>query len=111
MKKWKHFPSIVARQRTAREPDRYLSEFQEVLQSWLSIHNYKISAYFWAIAYAQRNLPRVAVIVLLHRRTSAAAIANITAAIEQAFEDIANITVVVTVDRKAFRGMVAQRIF
>jgi hypothetical protein len=53
----------------------------------------------------------VAGIVLLIRRTSAAAIANNTAAIEQAFEDIANITVVVTINRKAFRGMVAQRIF
>ena len=49
-------------------------------------------------------------ILLLHRRATAAITARITTAVEEALEDSANVTAAVTMKRKAFHSIVAQRI-
>ena len=50
-------------------------------------------------------------ILLLHRRATAAITARITtAAVEEALEDSANVTIAVTMKTKAFHSIVAQRI-
>jgi hypothetical protein len=109
MKKWREFPSIVAKRRNATTPDRYLTEFHELLQCWASIHPNGIRAYYWTIKFAKRDLPRVDIIILWHRRATVAVTACITAALEEAFEDNATLSVAVTTDSKAFRSMAAHR--
>jgi protein involved in sex pheromone biosynthesis len=109
MKKWKQLPTIVAKRHNAKTPDRYLSEFQQQLQSWATIHPNGIRAYYWTITYAKRELPKVDIIILWHRRATVALTACITAALQQAFEDNATLTVAVTSNSKAFRRIVAHR--
>ena len=109
MRKWKHFPTIVAKKRPPRTPDRYISEFQRVLKSWLSIYPNDICAYSCSIAHAKRDLPKVDIIILLHRRATAAVAASLWTALEGTFDDIANLTIAVTIDKKAFFSIVAKR--
>jgi hypothetical protein len=61
-----------------------------------------VKAYNWSIVYANRDLPKVTCIILLHRAATAEQTAAVAGALESAFEDIANMTVVVTMSRKAF---------
>ena len=109
MKRWRQYPSIVAKRRNAEAPDRYFTDFQEQLQSWASIHPNGIRAHYWGISYVKRDLPKVDIIVLWHRRATVALTACITAALQQAFEDNATLTVAVTSNSKAFRRIVANR--
>ena len=109
MRKWKQFPSIVARRRRARSPDRHLTDFQHLLQFWKSIHPKGIRAYYWAITYSKRDMPKIDIIIQCHRRATVAVIACITAALEEEFEDMATLSIAVTMDSKAFPSIVAQR--
>jgi hypothetical protein len=109
MTKWRQLPSIVAKRRIAETPDRHLTDFQKLLQYWASIHPNGIRAHYWTIKYAKRNLPRVDIIILWHRRATVAVRACITAALEEAFEDNATLSVAVTTDSEAFRCIVAHR--
>ena len=109
MKKWRQFPSIVAKRRNAKTPDRYYTDYLQQLQSWASIHPYGIRAHYWAITYAKRDLPRVDIIILWHRRATVAVTACITAALEAVFKDSATLCVAVTTKSKAFRSSVAHR--
>jgi hypothetical protein len=63
-----------------------------------------------AITYARRDLPKVNIFILLHRRATAAFAARITAAVEEVLEDSANVSIAVTMKTKAFHSIVAQRI-
>jgi hypothetical protein len=110
MRKWKHFPSIVARRRHARSPDRHFTDFEDLLKYWMSIHPKGIRAYYWAIKYAKRDMPKIDIIIQWHRRASVAVTACIMAALEEAFEDHATLAIVVTNNSKALRSIVAQRI-
>ncbi len=76
----------------------------------LGIRPNGIRGYYWAITYARRNLPKVNIFILLHRRATAAFTARITAAVEEALEDSANVSIAVTMKTKAFHSIVAQRI-
>jgi hypothetical protein len=107
MKKWRQFPSIVAKRRNAETPDRHFTNFQQLLQLF---HPKKIRAYYWAKTFEGRNMPRVDIIMLWQRRATMAATACITAALEAAFDDGVRLSVVVTTDSKAFRSMVTERI-
>jgi hypothetical protein len=110
MKKWRQFPTIVARNRSARNDGHY-TKFQDLLQSMcLGIRPNGIKGYYWAITYSRRNLPKVNIFILLHRRATAAITARITTAVEEALEDSANVTIAVTMKTKAFHSIVAQRI-
>ena len=109
MKRWRQYPSIVAKRCNAEAPDRYFTDYQQRLQSWASIHPYGIRAHYWAITYANRDLPRVDIIILWHRRATVAVTACITAALEAAFKDSATLCVAVTTESKAFRSIVAHR--
>ena len=109
MKRWRQFPSIVAKRRNAKSHDRYYTDLQQLLQSWASVHPYGIRAHYWAITYVKRALPKVVIIILWHRRATVAVTACITAALEEAFEDNATLSVAVTTDSKAFRSIVAHR--
>ena len=109
MKRWRDVPSIVAKRRDAKSPDRYLTHYQQLLQSWASIHPNGIRAYYWAISYAKRDLPKMNIVILWHRRATAALTACITEALERAFEDNATLSVAVTTNSKAFRSIVAHR--
>ena len=109
MKKWKQLPTIVAKRHNAKTPDRYLSEFQQQLQSWATIHPKGIRAYYWTITYARRELPKVDIIILWHRRATVALTACIKTALEEVFGDNTNLSVTVTTYSKAFRSIVAQR--
>ena len=109
MKKWRQFPSIVAQRRNAQTPDRYYTDLQQLLQSWTSIHAHGIRAHYWAITYVKRDLPKVVIIILWHRRATVAVTGCITAALEDAFEGIATLTVAVMTDSRAFRSIVAHR--
>ena len=109
MKKWRQFPSIVAKRRNTQPRDRYYTDYLQRLQSWASIHPYGIRAHYWAITYSRRDLPRVDIIILWHRRATVALTASITAALEAAFQDSATLCVAVTTKSKAFRSIVAQR--
>jgi hypothetical protein len=110
MRKWKEFPSIVARRRNARSPDRHFTDFHQLLHFRMSIHPKGIRAYYWAITYAKRDMPKIDIIIQWHRRATAADTACITAALEEAFENNATLSIAVTNDSKAFRSIVAQRI-
>ena len=78
MKRWGQFPTIVARNRNARN-DRHYTKFQDLLQSMcLGIRPNGIRGYYWAITYARRNLPKVNIFILLQRRATAAITARIT---------------------------------
>ena len=107
MKKWRQFPTIVAKRRNAQTPDRHFTNFQQLVQLF---HPNKIRAYYWKITYERRNMPKVDIIMLWHRRATMAATACITAALEAAFDDGVRLSVVVTTDSKAFRSMVTERI-
>lgn len=110
MKTWRQFPTIVARNRSARNDGHY-TKIQDLLQSMcLGIRPNGIRGYYWAITYARRNLPKVNIFILLHRRAPAAITARITTAVEEALEDSANVTIAVTMKTKAFHSIVAQRI-
>ena len=106
MKKWRDFPTIVAINRSARRPDRYFTKLKELLRSWLGIHPNGIRGYFWAITYARRDLPKVEIFILLHRRATEAGTAYITTALEESFEDMANVSIAVTMKTNAFHSMV-----
>lgn len=110
MKKWKQFPTIVTKHRNAKTPDRYFTDFQQLLQVWMSIHPNGIRAHYWAITHDKRDMPKVDIIILLHRRATVAVTACITTALEDAFEDNAQLSVAVTMNSKAFRSIVKQRI-
>ncbi len=109
MKRWRQFPSIVVKHRNAKSPDRYYTDYQQLLQSWASIHPNGIKAHNWAISYAKRDLPKIDIVILWHRRATVALTACITAALEAAFEDNATLSVAVTTNSKAFRRIVAHR--
>ena len=109
MKKWRQFPSIVAKRRNAKTRDRHFTDFQELLQYWASIHPNGIRAFYWAITFVKRDLPKVDIIILWHRRATVAVTAFITAAVAETFEDNVTLSVAVTTDSKAFRTIVAQR--
>ena len=49
------------------------------------------------------------IVILWHRRATAALTACITEALERAFEDNATLSVAVTTNSKAFRSIVAHR--
>lgn len=51
--------NMVAVHRSGRTPSRLSSGFQQRLRSWLGIHRNEIRAYFWAMKYSQRDLPKV----------------------------------------------------
>jgi hypothetical protein len=116
MQKWRQFPSIVAKRRNAKPRDRYYTDYLQRLQSWASSHPYGIRAHYWAITYARRDLPRMDIIILWHRRATVAVTASITAALtalEAAFKDSATLlcsgVTAVTTKSKAFRSIVAHR--
>jgi len=54
-------------------------------------------------------MPKIDIIIQCHRRATVAVIACITAALEEEFEDMATLSIAVTMDSKAFRSIVAQR--
>jgi hypothetical protein len=110
MRKWKQFPTIVAKRRNAQTPDKYFTDFKQVLQSWMSIRPNSIKAYSWAITYAKRDLPKMNIIILLHHRAKVAVTACIAATLEAALEDNATLSIAATTDSKAFRSIVAQQI-
>ena len=109
MRKWKQFPSIVARRRKARSPDRHFTDFQQQLQFWMSIHPKGFRAYYWAITYAKYDMPKIDIIIQWQHRATVALTAFIMTALEEALEDDATLSIVVTKDSKAFRSIVAQR--
>ncbi len=76
----------------------------------MSIHPNGIRAHYWAITHDRRDMPKVDIIILLHRRATVAVTACITTALEDAFEDNAQLSVAVTMNSKAFRSIVKQRI-
>jgi hypothetical protein len=56
-------------------------------------------------------LPKVDIIILLHRRATVAVAASLWTALEGTFDDIANLIIAVTIDKKAFFSIVAKRNF
>jgi hypothetical protein len=104
MKKWKD----VAVQRAGRTPNRYFTGFQHKLRSWLRIHPNAIRGYFWAMRYTERDLPKVDMIILMHRRSTDSACMR--TALEEAFDGVADVSIVATTDRRAFRNIVALRV-
>ena len=112
MRRWNQLATITARRRREKSPDRYFQEFQQLLKTWqqLCCQCARIKAYSWSIVYAKRDLPQVTCIILLHRAASAERTAAVATAVESAFEDIANMTVVVTFSKKVFRSIVCGRL-
>jgi hypothetical protein len=104
MKKWSQLATIRARRRREKSPDRHYEEFQRTLQALQQRcrRNDSIRAYCWTIKYAKRELPHLTCIILMHRAATTVCTAAVATALERSFEDIAEITVVVTVSRKAF---------
>ena len=103
MKKWKD----VAVHRAGSTP-WYFTGFQHKLRSWLSIHPNAIRGYFWAMRYTERDVPKVDMIVLMHRRSTDSACMR--TALEEAFDGVADVSIVATTDRRAFRNIVALRV-
>jgi hypothetical protein len=104
MIKWNQLASIRARRRREKSPDRHYAEFQQSLQALQQRCRRidSIRAYCWTIKYAKRELPHLTCIIQMHHAATTVCTAAVASALQSTFEDIAEITVVVTVSRKAF---------
>jgi hypothetical protein len=60
---------------------------------------------------AQRGWPKVHMIILFHRRETASATARVRTTLEEACEDVANVSTVATNERRAFFSIVASAVF
>ena len=95
MTKW----NMLAVHRNGTTPSTHVTAFKQRLMSWLSTHRNEIRAFFWAMKSAQRGWPKIHMIILFHRRETAAATARVRTTLEEACEDVANVSTVATNER------------
>ncbi len=94
--------------RAGRTPNRYFTGFQHKLRSWLSIHPNAIRGYFWAMRYTERDWPKIDMIILLNRRSTDSACMR--TALEKAFDGVADVSIMATIDSRALRSVVELRV-